>query len=127
MKKELTHMIDKQGYRAMFFLLDYFWETNQDQFDFDLPGLLGDMALLEDGMPADEAQWWDWKECASQNTLTESEAFEATMCFLDNYRKRGEAGGGEEVEINGLIDMIRSSPDSTRQKWLECVEKALSE
>jgi hypothetical protein len=120
----MGNMIDKQAYRTIFLLLDHFWETNQDQFHFELPGLLVDMTRLEDGMSADSAQWSDWKECVPQDILTESEAFEAMMRFLENYRKRGETAGGE---ITRVIDMLHSSPEYTRQKWLECVEMALSE
>ena len=120
-------MTDKQGYITMYKFLFHLLKSNQDQFDqfdYEFPGLLSDMIILEDGMPADSAQWSDWKDCVSEGNTTEEAAFEAMMCFLDDYRKRGEMPGGD---ITRVIKIINSSPETTREKWLECVQEALVE
>ena len=117
-------MTDKQGYLAMYDFLVGLWEIRKDQFDHDFPGLLGDMTLLENGVPADAAQWYDWKECVPEAEITEAAAFDTMMCFLDNYRKRGEMEG---AEITQVINIITASPETTREKWLACVKRVLAE
>ena len=50
---------DEQAYAAMFYFLERIYERTK--WD-DLGGLLGSMALLEDGKPADSAVAGEWLE-----------------------------------------------------------------
>lgn len=47
----------RQGYVAMFLFLERLYGTTRAD---ELGSLLGDLALLEDGNPADPAAWDDW-------------------------------------------------------------------
>lgn len=49
---------EHDAYAAMFRFLDAYWERNGHPDE--LGSLLGSMALLEDGVPADSAMWEDW-------------------------------------------------------------------
>lgn len=49
---------EREAYAAMFQFLDSYWERNGRPDE--LGSLLGSMALLEDGSPADSAMWKDW-------------------------------------------------------------------
>lgn len=51
-------LTEKEAYMAMFSFLNAYWERN-GQPD-ELGSLLGSMAVLEDGCPADPAMWDDW-------------------------------------------------------------------
>jgi hypothetical protein len=51
---ELT---EKQGYMAMYYYLEKLYEQTKSE---DLGGFLGEMRLLADGFPADNAIWNDW-------------------------------------------------------------------
>lgn len=51
---------EREAYVAMFQFLDAYWERNGKPDE--LGSLLGSMALLEDGSPADSAMWEDWLE-----------------------------------------------------------------
>ena len=46
-----------EAYRAMFFFLEDFYEKTKSD---ELGGILGTLAMLEDGRPADPAIWNEW-------------------------------------------------------------------
>ena len=119
----MSVLTDKQAYIAVHAFLNNFWQLRKAQYDNDLPGLLGDMSLLEDEMPADRAQWSYWKDCAPQETLSEMEAFEAMRTFLENYRQRGEM---EERDITRVLDVIDTSPETAQPDWLVAVQRCLA-
>jgi hypothetical protein len=55
----MSVMTDKQAYAAMFrFLERLYMRTKSDE----LGGLLGEMSMLEDGLPADPAIVDDWRQ-----------------------------------------------------------------
>lgn len=55
----MTTMNDKQAYAAMFHFLEQLYLRVKSE---DLGGLLGGMAVLQDGSPADPATAKDWRE-----------------------------------------------------------------
>lgn len=55
----LDRLTPEQAYRAMFAFLEAHWKrTGSDE----VAGLLGGMALTEDGRTMDPAAWDDWLE-----------------------------------------------------------------
>jgi len=81
-------------------------------------GLLGDLQIVGDGMPADPAAWQDWMSCANTEPLTVSQAFECMKLFLKNYYERIHA-----TEADGLLKSLglresNQQPSSTIwQTW----------
>jgi len=60
----------------------YYQKTKSD----DIGSLLSVMSFLSDGCTADPAIWKDWMEAIkNRKTLTEQEAFEGMIQFLDIY------------------------------------------
>ncbi len=60
----------EQAYKAMFLFLDkYYQDTKSD----DVGSLLGGMALLADGTPADSAYAEEWQECIAHVLNGEAE------------------------------------------------------
>ena len=55
----MTTLTAEQAYAAMFHFLETFWESTKSD---EVAGLLGSMALLQDGKPADAAMWNDWNK-----------------------------------------------------------------
>ncbi len=55
----MSTMTDKQAYAAMFRFLERLYRRTKSD---DLGGLLGGMAMLEDGSPADPAVVDDWQQ-----------------------------------------------------------------
>lgn len=120
MPNELSNSV---FYYAMFVFLDKLWEDNKNEFDDNLPVLLGSMALAKDGKPIDKALWEDWINYAphDKKPLTEEIGFKMMLLFLNQYRKQGESG-----EISRLIHLISSGSNDIRMKWQTAVKKALS-
>lgn len=59
----MTDLSEDVAYRSMFyFLQDYYQLTESDE----IGGLLGGMALLEDGGPADAAVAEDWQKAVER-------------------------------------------------------------
>lgn len=52
-------MTEKQAYSAMFYFLDQWYKRTNSS---DLGGMLGSMALLSDGCPADSAVVSEWQK-----------------------------------------------------------------
>lgn len=60
MDKPLTY---EEAYKAMFVFLEHMYKTTKSA---DIGSLLGDMSMLADGMPADNAVWPRWTEAIDQ-------------------------------------------------------------
>ena len=55
----MTTLNAKEAYSAMFYFLeDIYLRTKSDE----LGGILGTLAMLDDGQPADPAVWEEWEQ-----------------------------------------------------------------
>ena len=59
-----------QAFRAMFHMLDELYQENPRH---ELGGVLGDMQLLQDGAPADQAYVGRWDEAVDKVLMEDSE------------------------------------------------------
>ena len=123
-------MTHSQAFEAMkYFLEKYYENTHSD----DLGSLLGDLSLLQDGMPADGAIWLEWLESIKKmgafqkDILNIHEATEVMKRFLKEYADRIES-----KDILQLLSNMQRLKDGTTVKpiyckgWLEAVQKASS-
>ena len=67
------HLSLEEGYKAMLLYLDAHWRRNGKPDE--IGGLLGGMALAEDGEPMDPAAWADWEEAVAEMRRSSSERF----------------------------------------------------
>lgn len=120
----------KEGYRAAYGFLDGIWDgvTGEDQeLLSELDTFLGGMMLQEDETSTDPKLLDLWHEAVAQVThgggwgdLTEEEAYEAMVLFLDLWARDHSDG-----TILGICeDLSRSGPD--REDWTEAVRKTLA-
>ena len=72
-------------YKAVFTFLNEIWKNNKEDFKDDLPGLLGDMCLLQDGGSADPAVFIEWKEIATDNDTSAKIVYEHMLTYLRKY------------------------------------------
>lgn len=56
---EHAHLSPEDAYAAMYEFLDAYWKRGGRLSD-DLAILLGELTVLQDGMPADSAMWPEW-------------------------------------------------------------------
>ena len=115
-------LTDQQGYYVTHLFLDKLWISRKQEYDDDLPAMLGSMSLLSDGMPVDQAHWSHWKDYAPEQTLTADDAFYCMIAFLDAYRKLGE---GDTHDISRVIAWIDSAPDEMKDSWMQCVQEVI--
>lgn len=80
----------KQGYLAMFNILEQYYDSTKNE---ELGELLGSMnpALFVDSQSADSAMYFDWENIVDKVTIKKSmtslEAFQAMILFLKFYQK----------------------------------------
>lgn len=128
----------KQGYIAMYYLLDYIWgyindkKTEPDWFE-DFSAFIGDVNpfLSSEGESADPAIWEDWKKCcievkseSYESTLTENEFLDCIYHLLEHYTNR----------FNYKLDTILFEIEhlkkcetpciATPQVWKLCIKKS---
>ncbi len=66
-------MTTAEAYKAMYIYIENLYKmTNSD----DLAGFLGNMAILEDGKPADGAVWNDWLDAVKKAKTNSSISME---------------------------------------------------
>lgn len=53
----MNNLTEKQAFLAMVFFLEEYYQQTESH---DVGALLGSLQLLEDGMTADPAMWYDW-------------------------------------------------------------------
>jgi len=99
-----TSLTQLQSYNTMYKLLDnYSKEINAE----DILALLSYMLFFVDGSTADPAIWSDWlKAINNKSTLTEQEAFDGMIRFLEIYRDLISS-----ADTTILIDKLRSAKD----------------
>ncbi len=79
------------------------------------------MTLLENGYPADQGMWVYWERClGSRTTLSQEEAFNVMLDFLETNRNYSE-----EDEIAIVINIINSSLQEMCAKWERIVNEQL--
>lgn len=59
----MENLSAKDAYRAMFRFLESYYERTQAD---DIGAILGSMAMLEDGKPADGAMWQEWLDAIGE-------------------------------------------------------------
>jgi hypothetical protein len=64
-------LTEYQAFKAMFIFVRTYYE--QIGTAVDVGSLLGDIQLVEDGMPADPAMWQDWLEAVNLAVTSNSE------------------------------------------------------
>lgn len=92
-----------QAYETMFKYLVSLWEKDEEKYD-DLPNMLGDMQLLSDAYPADQACWAIWLESIpgeTPDTLNSEEAFAAMLRFLRTQPFKEIVQLADEIERAG--------------------------
>lgn len=120
-------LTSKQGFYAMFYLLDAYFDNG---YEGDLGGLLGSMnPFLFDGeMPADLATYDDWKSCIDElnggkcESLDVDMAYNAIIKFLEFYSTK--FAFDFRVIINDMKSH-RICDESVDEIWSQCVENAL--
>lgn len=105
----------------MVLFLEKFYENTHSD---NVGGLLGDLQIVGDGMPADPAAWQDWIHCVNSEQLTLSQAFECMKLFLENYYERIHA-----TDADGLLKSLRvgnqQSDSASWQTWERSVAEVL--
>jgi hypothetical protein len=113
----------RQAFEAMELFLEKFYENTHSD---DVGGLLGDLQIVGDGMPADPAAWQDWMRCVKTEQLTVSQGFECMKLFLENYYERVHA-----TDTDGLLKSLgvgesNQQPNSASwQTWERSVSEVL--
>ena len=107
---------DFHAYKTMFHFLDGIWSSRKTEFDFDFPGLLSNLSptLFGHENPAFPGEWDYWKRCATSESLTNEEAFEAMLEYLRIY----QVTESERKEISKVISLIEESKDESLRKWI---------
>jgi hypothetical protein len=67
----MTILSEAQAYAAMCFFLEGVYQRMRSD---DIGGLLGSLALLEDGSPADPALSRDWREATQKALISPASA-----------------------------------------------------
>lgn len=75
-----------QAYRALFHFLSVQWQQSKATYPDTLPGLLGSMQLLTDGIPADAGMFDNWQELwGNHETRTTKEGFQLGKQFVMRF------------------------------------------
>ncbi|MEO1663446.1 MAG: hypothetical protein AAFU54_02310 [Chloroflexota bacterium] len=109
-------MILQKLHKTMFQFLTWIWEKDKKKFGEDLPILLGDMIVLDDGSSSDPALIEDINKLLEESKTTNATSeygYELMIKFLLQYAKRGEGGG-----ITALIKYLQDNRKELGQHWL---------
>ncbi len=131
MEQKLTRL---QSFNVMSEFLDMYFLQNRSG---DFATILGGMSFLSDGSTADTAMWIMWcraidiivdKDKASDyNSLSNFQAFEAMMLFLDDYFGPQLYGDVEDfIQDIKFVIAHPSVPTVTWGNWLRAIEVTLS-
>lgn len=113
-----------QTYKAMFLFIEIQWEKNNKN---ELGAMLGSMSFMGDGLPADQAMWYDWLRCLKKvkpYALTELDGFKAMLEFSENFITTYY-----DDDIQALINEIKECLEDKRtyyalwHQWLEQLKK----
>ena len=115
----------KQAFEAMSVFLDTFYDRTQSD---EIGGLLGDLQIVGDGMPADPAAWQDWMKLVDSEPLTVNQAFEAMKLFLKNYYERIHAPDKDGLLASlGVLDQNQPPDPAMWQDWLNSIHNVLNQ
>jgi hypothetical protein len=126
----VSTLTNKQAYAATFYFLDQQWNRTKSR---ELGFILGDMALLPDGSPADPAVPQDWQKAvesalkgtAPGDLMTDTQAYAAMVCYLDQQYRQTKV-----PELGGILRAMAPLEDGLPgpfviHYWREAVDYAL--
>lgn len=125
---------EKRAFGAMFYYMEKYYFI--DELD-DIGALCGEINLLGDGMPADQAAWEDWEDALKKlkteghlrgGELTKKDSFRVMVSYLEDYYCRLKY-----EDLKSLLDELAVGGDGMPANpevwddWQVAVEKALND
>ncbi len=81
MSDEEKTLTAKEAYLAMFEYLNIHYKRFPAEQEAQIAIVLGELSLMQDGMPVDPAAWSDWEECIKKAKTDQVDSgFELKLC-----------------------------------------------